>query len=107
MENLICHTANCEHNIKSRCIAGIINVSEKGVCTSKIKREGGVLAQTFADIEASEDFNVFDNNETVVSCQSTKCVHNDTGVCSCGQITVDDGIFKTKCFTKQVSKKDK
>ncbi|MEG1612568.1 MAG: DUF1540 domain-containing protein [Clostridia bacterium] len=104
MDNLICHTANCEHNIKSRCIAGIINVSGKGVCTSKIKRDGGVLAQTFADIEASEDFNILDSNNTVVSCQSMNCVHNETGVCSAGHIIVDDGLFKTHCYTRTKSK---
>ena len=44
MDNIICHTVNCEHNVKSRCVAGIVNITEKGVCASKIKREGGILA---------------------------------------------------------------
>lgn len=100
MENLICHTANCEHNIKSRCIAGIINISEKGVCTSKIKRDGGILAQTFADIEAAEDFGILDSNHTSVTCQSLKCVHNDVGVCTAGHIVVDDALIRTKCITR-------
>lgn len=100
MENLICHTANCEHNIKSRCTAGIINVDAKGICTSKVKREGGVLAQTFADIEAAEEMSVLDTNESIVSCQSMRCVHNNSGTCSAGHIVVDDGLAKTKCFTR-------
>ena len=67
MDNLICHTNNCEHNVKARCTAGIVNVSEKGVCTSKIKREGGVLAQTFADIAAAEAFRLHAATENNVT----------------------------------------
>lgn len=69
MDNIICHTVNCEHNVKSRCVAGIVNITEKGVCASKIKREGGILAQTFADIEAAEDFGT-GNIENSVTCAS-------------------------------------
>lgn len=100
MDNLICHTANCEHNVKSRCIAGIVNVSESGVCTSKLKREGGILAQTFADIEAAEDFGILNSNNSTVTCASLKCVHNESGVCSADHIVVEDGLIKTKCYTR-------
>ena len=100
MENLICHTANCEHNVKSRCLAGIISVSGKGECLSKVKRDGGILAQTFSDIEAGEDFAVLDSYDTSVHCDSTKCMYNDKGMCSAEHIVVDDGILKTKCRTK-------
>lgn len=105
MDNLICHTSNCEHNVKSRCIAGIVNISETGACTSRMKREGGVLAQTFADIEAAEDFGVNSGRDTAVTCQSVKCVYNETGVCSADHIVVEDGLVKTKCFTRTNKKK--
>ena len=104
MDNLICHTNNCEHNVKARCTAGIVNVSEKGVCTSKIKREGGVLAQTFADIEAAEDFGLHGAIENTVTCSSMNCVHNDGGVCCADHIVVEDGLPRTKCFTRTVKK---
>lgn len=105
MDNLICHTSNCEHNIKSRCIAGIVNISETGECTSKIKREGGVLAQTFQDIEAAEDFGLIDGRENAVTCQSLKCAYNENGTCVADHIIIEDGLVKTKCFTRTKSKK--
>lgn len=104
MDNLICHTANCEHNVKSRCIAGIINISDSGTCTSKMKRAGGVLAQTFADIEASEDFGILDSNKTNVTCDCVKCMHNESRICAADHIVVEDGFVRTKCFTKNVKK---
>ncbi len=100
MDNLICHTNNCEHNIKSKCVAGIVNISESGVCNSKIKREGGILAQTFADIEASEDFGVLETTSNAVTCASMKCVHNEAGMCVADHIVVEDGLVRTKCFTR-------
>ncbi len=104
MDNLICHTVNCEHNVKSRCLAGIVSISNKGVCNSKIKREGGILAQTFADIEASEDFGV-ERMENTVACASDNCVFNSRGVCSADHIVVEDGITKTRCFTRTTKRK--
>ena len=101
MDNIICHTVNCEHNVKSRCVAGIVNITEKGVCASKIKREGGILAQTFADIEAAEDFGT-GNIENSVTCASVKCAYNSDGVCSAAHIVVEDGLSKTRCFTRNV-----
>lgn len=101
MDNLICHTANCEHNVKSRCRAGIIDVNEKGVCKTKVKREGGVIAQTFADIEAAEDYGILDENATSVHCDSLNCKHNRATVCCADHIIVDDGLRKTKCVTRE------
>lgn len=103
MDKLICHTVNCEHNVKSRCAAGIVNITEKGVCASKIKREGGILAQTFADIEAAEDFGTR-SIENTVTCASVKCEHNCDGVCAADHIVVEDGLSKTRCFTRNVKK---
>lgn len=35
MDNIICHTVNCEHNVKSRCVAGIVNITEKACAPAK------------------------------------------------------------------------
>lgn len=104
MENLICHTSNCEHNIKSKCLAGIISVDEKGNCLTRVKRDGGILSQTFADIEAAEDFDILDVNGTSVHCECEKCVHNENTQCYADHILVDDTLLKTKCFTKTIRK---
>jgi hypothetical protein len=104
MDMLICHTSNCEHNVKSKCLAGIVSVNEKGVCLTKVKREGGILSQTFADIEAAEDFDILDTNHSSVQCKCSECVHNDIGLCYADHIVVDDALIRTKCITKTLRK---
>lgn len=98
MKEIICETSNCEHNVKCRCLAGIISVGDKAACMSRIKREGGALAQSFADVEAGEEFNGADT-DSIVQC-SAKCALNRNGVCSAEKITVKDGIFSTKCRSR-------
>ena len=56
MEQLKCTTANCIHNLKSHCNATGIGVDAKGACATKMKRAGGALEQTFAELEAAEEF---------------------------------------------------
>ncbi|MEG2274183.1 MAG: DUF1540 domain-containing protein [Clostridia bacterium] len=91
MKNIKCETSNCEHNIKCRCLAGVIAVGENAKCLSRVKREGGSLAQSFADVEAGED--IFDGGsaEVIVQC-SCGCAFNSGGVCSCESIDVQDGL---------------
>ena len=100
MENLICHTENCEYCVKSRCLAGMVSISPSGVCKTKSKRSGGLLEQTFADIEAGEDFGILDSNETAVHCESCDCKYNRGMLCFADHIVVDDGLLKTKCQTR-------
>ena len=100
MKNLECNTSNCEYNIRSRCNAGIININQKGVCTTHMKREGGVLAQSFADVEAGEDFGTLKDVNTRISCDSTHCKYNKNHNCNAKGIILDDGFLRTKCHTK-------
>ena len=102
MDNIICHTVNCEHNVKSRCVAGIVNITEKGVCASKIKREGGILAQTFSEIEAAEDFGT-GTIENSVTYAAVKCAYNSDGVCTADQIDIKHGTTQPKCFHRKVN----
>ena len=56
MKEIDCQTSHCEHNLKCKCMAGIISVGDNAKCLSRIKRDGGALAQSFADVEAGEEF---------------------------------------------------
>ncbi len=98
MKTINCTTSNCEHNIKCQCLAGIISVGDNAKCLSRIKREGGSLAQSFADVEAGEDF-FEDKPDCMVQCAAS-CAFNSGGVCSCESIDVKDGMMTTRCKTR-------
>ena len=104
MKEIICETSDCEHNLKCRCLAGIISVGENAKCLSRIKREGGALAQSFADVEAGEEFEGAPK-DSIVQC-SAECALNGGGVCSADKITVKDSLFRAKCRSL-ISPKDK
>ena len=98
MEKINCATSNCEHNIKGVCLAGVISIGENAKCLSRIKRDGGALAQNFADVGAGED--VFDKDlESLVQCSAQECAFNNNGLCANAQIDVRDTAFSTKCKT--------
>ena len=99
MKKILCQTANCEHNLKNTCLAGVITVGEKGKCLTKIKREGGVLAQAFADVEAAEEISPDRGYDCIVQCNS-KCIYNNGNICSCDEIRVDDSVLSAKCRTR-------
>ncbi|NLZ24916.1 MAG: hypothetical protein GX891_00425 [Clostridiales bacterium] len=99
MERIICYTKNCEHNLKNVCFAGVITVGEKAVCLSKSKREGGMLAQVFADAEASEELADAGSYECLVQC-NCHCVFNKNNICSSNAIEIDDTFINTKCMTR-------
>lgn len=102
MKRINCETSNCEHNLKCRCLAGVIAVGDGAKCLSRIKREGGALAQSFADVEAGEDF--FDETaDCVIQC-TADCAFNSGGVCSAEKIDVKDGLFAAKCRTRVSTK---
>ncbi|MGN1096707.1 MAG: DUF1540 domain-containing protein [Christensenellales bacterium] len=103
MKKILCHTSNCEHNLKNTCFAGVISIGETAKCMSKIKRDGGVLAQAFADVEASEELDKLSDTEAIVGCDAN-CIYNHDRVCSCEEIVVDDKLLSTKCKTRIVSK---
>jgi hypothetical protein len=105
MKNLKCTTSSCEHNLKNQCLAGVITVGETAKCLSKIKREGGALAQAFADIEAAEELDFRVSSGNIVQCDATNCKHNLNNICSADEILVDDTILSTKCKTRDVKKK--
>jgi len=97
MLKLKCTTTNCQHNIKDHCNAGIIGISEKAVCDSRIKRAGGALEQTFAELEASEEF--LSDAPNVVQCNAVECIYNKNNRCSASSILVSDHMLKTRCMT--------
>ncbi len=98
MKQINCSTSNCEHNLKNKCLAGVISIGENAKCVSRIKREGGALAQNFADVEAGND--VYENDlESLVQCSATDCAFNNSGLCANEQIDVRDTAFSTKCKT--------
>ena len=98
MKEIICETSSCEHNLKCRCMAGIISVGDGAKCLSRIKREGGALAQSFADVEAGEEFHGADR-DSIVQC-SAECALNTGGLCSAEKITVRDKLFSAKCKSR-------
>lgn len=98
MNQLKCTTSNCQHNLKCHCNAGVISVTEKGICDSKIKRAGGMLEQTFAELEASEEF--LSDAPNIVQCNSVECEYNKENRCASSSILVSDNLFSTKCQTR-------
>lgn len=97
MLQLKCTTANCQHNLKCHCNAGIISITEKAQCDSKIKRAGGALEQTFKDMEASSEF--LNDAPSVVQC-TAQCVYNKNNRCTASSILVHDILLNTKCATR-------
>ena len=104
MKGLKCTTTNCEYNHGYHCKAGVINVSKRGTCLTKVKREYGALGQSFANqaYEASEDFDYSKNEDVLIQCDSCKCMYNKEHQCRSSVVTVGNGLVKTKCFTKRV-----
>ena len=98
MKEIICETSNCEHNLKCRCLAGIVSVGDNAKCLSRIKREGGALAQSFADVEAGEEFRGAEQ-DSIVQC-SAECALNTGGICSDDKITVKDKLFAARCKSR-------
>ena len=97
MMQLKCTTANCQHNLKCHCNAGLITVDEHAMCVSKIKRAGGALEQTFKEMEASDEF--LSDAPSVVQCMA-KCVYNENRRCTATSILVNDKFMATKCATR-------
>lgn len=95
MKELRCTTANCEHNKCEKCFADSIQISEKGICKSKIKRDGGALSQLFENYEAGSSFEM-DEVDTEVSCNAD-CIYNCNSECTREHLHVEDGFIKTKC----------
>lgn len=107
MEELKCSTSNCEHNVAGRCSAGVVHISESAVCRTKMKRDGGILAQNFSDLEAAEEFSIekpdFSN---LVECKAD-CVYNKNEICTAQEILVSDSMIRTKCFTRKTKKAER
>ncbi len=97
MLQLKCTTTNCQHNLKCHCNAGIITVTEKGVCDSKQKRAGGPLEQTFKNMEAGDDF--LNDAPSVVKC-TANCIYNENNRCVSTSILVHDVLLSTRCATR-------
>lgn len=101
MTELKCKTKNCEHNLKEICHAAIIQVGENGTCRSKIKRSGGILEQTFAEIEAANEIDSTPR-ENYVACEAV-CVYQENHLCKAGRIQLSDTMVtvRTKCDTRK------
>lgn len=100
MKGMKCTTSNCEFNRACHCNAGVINVSKKGVCNTKQKRQYGVIQQNSINIEAAKDFDFEQNRELLIQCDNCDCVYNRNRLCSSEIVNMGDGLMKTKCFTK-------
>lgn len=101
MTDLTCKTKNCEHNLKNICHAAIIQVGENGSCRSKIKRSGGILEQTFAEIEAANDLDDTPR-DNYVACEAN-CIYQENHLCKAGRIMLSDTMvtMRTKCDTRK------
>lgn len=97
MIQLKCTTSNCQHNLKCHCNAGIVSVSDNAHCETKIKRAGGALEQTFAELEASEEF--LNDAPNLVQCTAS-CIYNRDARCTATSILVCDMMLSTKCATR-------
>lgn len=98
MKELRCTTANCEHNKCEHCFANTIEISEKGVCKTKSKRDGGALSQLFENYEAGSSFD-FNDVQTEVTCNAD-CIYNNNSECTREHLLVEDGIIRTKCANR-------
>lgn len=97
MLQLKCTTINCQHNLKNHCNAGIVSVDDRAVCDTKIKRSGGALEQTFAEIEASDEF--LQDSPGIVEC-AADCIYNENKRCNASSLLVSDMMLRTKCATR-------
>jgi hypothetical protein len=97
MLQLKCTTKNCQHNLKSHCNAGIISVDDRANCDTKIKRAGGMLEQTFAEMEAGDEF--LSDAPGVVQC-TAYCVYQRNSRCHANSILIADSMLRTKCETR-------
>jgi hypothetical protein len=75
----------------------MIGVSDTAVCDTKIKRAGGALEQTFAELEAGEEF--LSEAPAVVQCEA-ECLYNTDKKCTAHSLLVADSVFRTKCKTR-------
>ena len=83
-------------------MASIIDVSEMGVCKTKLKREGGSLEQLFKEYEAAPAVDSLETPEVTIQCNAD-CVFNNNHICSRENLEIGDGMFKTKCFSRRRS----
>ena len=102
MKDMRCTTNNCEFHLKNKCTAAVVDISEKGVCKTKLKRNGGAYAQAVAEFELADELNPANIRDNIVQCDCKECEHND-GRCNCcaESILVGDSLIKTKCFTRK------
>lgn len=109
MKNLKCTTSNCEFNVRNHCNAKIVDITEKGVCSTRIKRKGGAYAQAIAEFELSDELFPSTPLDTAVMCNAKKCAYNNGHACTRDSLLVGDSIIKTKCFSmkKPNTEKDK
>jgi len=68
-------------------------------CHTKIKREGSILAQQFAEMEAASEMSEIEKESVFVQCDAA-CKYNDKHTCTADGITVADSFFSTKCMTR-------
>lgn len=99
MKGLRCTTSNCEYNKNMHCTATNIEINKRGICNTKMKREGGILAQVFENFEAASELDEELSNVTV-RCDAN-CLYNLNGLCGRESISVEDGLVSTKCFSRK------
>ncbi len=97
MMQLKCKTKNCQHNLKCHCGAGMITIDNNGKCASKIKRPGGAMEQTFAEIEAADD--IIESTPQIIQCDAD-CIYNENHRCTATSLLINDGLLNTKCATR-------
>ena len=99
MQNLKCTTCNCEFNLRNHCNARVVDINEKFVCTTRIKRKGGAYAQAVAEFEFSDELFNLSATEPAVICNATNCIHNKDRSCMRETLLIGDSLIKTKCFS--------
>ena len=102
MMQLKCTTSNCQHNLKCHCNAGMIVISDKASCDSRMKRAGGALEQTFKELEAGDE--LLNDAPSIVRCEA-ECIYNEDGYCRATSLLVGDVMLTTKCATRIKPKK--
>lgn len=102
MKGLKCTTQNCEFNEGYHCTAGILNIDKAGNCKTKLKRENGVIEQEFVNMETAQEFDYADNEDLLIECYSTDCIHNKNRRCFAKHVKICDCLMRTKCKTREL-----
>ncbi len=101
MKGLNCTTTNCEFNRNGKCTAISVEISNRGICNTKMKRDGGMLSQMFESFETAGELEDIANPKDVVVRCDANCLYNVNRICGRENINVEDSLISTKCFSRK------